>query len=76
MSLKDYLIQDVMKYFFIKQVSLGDTIGVGTPEKTLELITSLKNIFDIEKLAVHFHDTYDKAIENVLVSIEQGILFV
>jgi len=49
---------------------------VGTPEKTLELITSLKNIFDIEKLAVHFHDTYDKAIENVLVSIEQGILFV
>lgn len=51
------------------EVSLGDTIGVGTPEKTKNLLNALAP-FDINKLAVHFHDTYDKAIPNILVALE------
>jgi isopropylmalate/homocitrate/citramalate synthase len=34
----------------------------------------MKKNFDLSKLAVHFHDTYDTAIENVLISIEHGYL--
>ena len=55
------------------EVSLGDTIGVGTPEKTHVLLDSLIKSFPVEKLAVHFHDTYDKAIENILVALTKGI---
>lgn len=51
------------------EVSLGDTIGVGTPEKTHLLLDSLKKHFPMEKLAVHFHDTYDTAIENILIAL-------
>ncbi|KRX00174.1 hypothetical protein PPERSA_10673 [Pseudocohnilembus persalinus] len=52
------------------EVSLGDTIGVGTPEKTQKLF----NVFPHrENLAAHFHDTYDKAIPNLLVALENGI---
>jgi hydroxymethylglutaryl-CoA lyase len=39
------------------EVSLGDTIGAGTPEKTHKLMNALKE-FPREKLAVHFHDTF------------------
>ena len=54
------------------EVSLGDTIGIGTPEKTQKLIDAHRD-FDKSKLAVHFHDTYDRAIENLLVALENGI---
>ena len=54
------------------EVSLGDTIGVGTPDKTLLLLNALKN-FNVTQLACHFHDTYDKAIPNLLVALEHGI---
>lgn len=55
------------------EISLGDTIGVGTPEKTLKLILSVKEKFGLDRFAVHYHDTYDKAIENILISIREGI---
>lgn len=51
------------------EISLGDTIGVGTPEKTHKLFQAIKNI-PKENLAAHFHDTYDKAIENLLAALE------
>ena len=54
------------------EVSLGDTIGVGTPEKTRLLLESLQD-FEKSRLAVHFHDTYDRAIQNLLVALEHGI---
>jgi len=54
------------------EISLGDTIGVGTPEKTHKLFQTIKNI-PKENLAAHFHDTYDKAIENLLAALEEGI---
>jgi len=53
------------------EVSLGDTIGVGTPEKTQILCDALTA--PKSKLAAHFHDTYGNAIENILVALSNGI---
>lgn len=56
------------------EVSLGDTIGVGTPGKTMNLIkTILHTGIAIEKLAVHFHDTYGQALANIFASLQLGI---
>ena len=55
------------------EISLGDTIGVGTAGKTRILLdTVLKNI-PPEKLAVHFHDTYGQALTNIYVALQCGI---
>lgn len=55
------------------QISLGDTIGVGTPLKTKKLIDIVAKKVPIENLAVHFHDTYGQALTNIYVSLEKGI---
>ncbi len=55
------------------EVSLGDTIGSGTPIKTKKMILECKDAVGIEKLAVHFHDTYGQALANILASIDLGI---
>lgn len=41
------------------QISLGDTIGVGTPFKAKQLIATVSNQIELAKIAVHFHDTYE-----------------
>ena len=51
------------------EISLGDTIGVGTPEKTHKMLQAIKNI-PKDKLAAHFHDTYDKACSNLMAALE------
>lgn len=53
------------------EVSLGDTIGIGTPEKTELLLNAVK--VPVDKLAVHFHDTAGTALENLLVALSRGI---
>ncbi len=58
------------------EVSLGDTIGVGTPEKTRLLLRAVKKEIPVDKIAVHFHDTYGHALENIKVSLEEGIAVV
>lgn len=55
------------------EVSLGDTIGVGTAGRTKALLLSLAKSVSIDKLAMHFHDTYGQAIANLYASLEQGI---
>ncbi|KAI3830251.1 hypothetical protein L1987_04387 [Smallanthus sonchifolius] len=55
------------------EISLGDTIGVGTPGTVIPMIEAVKNVVPIEKLAVHFHDTYGQALSNILVSLQMGI---
>lgn len=54
------------------EVSLGDTVGMGTPEKTEKLFDALKEI-PLSNLAAHFHDTYDTALENLLIALQRGI---
>ncbi|NKB39231.1 MAG: hydroxymethylglutaryl-CoA lyase [Gammaproteobacteria bacterium] len=55
------------------EISLGDTIGVGTPRKAQQLIDALTEKTPIEKLAVHFHDTYGQALANIYACLELGI---
>lgn len=55
------------------EISLGDTIGVGTPIKAAALIKLLKQYIPLEKLAIHFHDTYGQALANIYACLEQGV---
>ena len=55
------------------EVSLGDTIGTGTPLYISELLTYLKTEIDVTKLAAHFHDTYGQALPNILIALQEGV---
>ena len=55
------------------EVSLGDTIGVGTPGKTQSMIQACTRRVPVEKLAGHYHDTYGQALANIYASLELGI---
>ncbi|MGO3423246.1 MAG: hydroxymethylglutaryl-CoA lyase [Pseudoalteromonas distincta] len=55
------------------EVSLGDTIGVGTAKKVMQLIELLLTHIDKAKLAVHFHDTYGQALTNIYAALSLGI---
>ncbi|MEQ3514235.1 hydroxymethylglutaryl-CoA lyase [Pseudoalteromonas sp. BZB3] len=55
------------------EISLGDTIGVGTPGKVKKLLDLLTKELPLDKLAVHFHDTYGQAIANIHTALEMGI---
>jgi hydroxymethylglutaryl-CoA lyase len=55
------------------EVSLGDTIGVGTPGKTRAMIEACAKRVPIERLAGHYHDTYGQALANIYASLEAGV---
>jgi len=55
------------------EVSLGDTIGVGTPLKTQAMLDAVAGRVPVNQLAVHFHDTYGQALANILASLQLGV---
>lgn len=55
------------------EISLGDTIGVGTPNRTGEVIARVAQRVPIASLAGHFHDTYGQALVNVYAAMEMGV---
>jgi hydroxymethylglutaryl-CoA lyase len=55
------------------EVSLGDTIGVGTPAKTRAMIEACAQRVPMAKLAGHYHDTYGQALANIYASLEAGV---
>jgi hydroxymethylglutaryl-CoA lyase len=55
------------------EVSLGDTIGVGTPRQTQSIVRMFLDEFGHERIALHFHDTRGTALSNVLVGLELGV---
>ena len=55
------------------EVSLGDTIGVGTPGKTKAMIEACAARVPVAKLAGHYHDTYGQALANIYASVEAGV---
>ena len=57
----------------VYEISLGDTIGVGTPKQTTDLIQTLQTYIPLSKIAMHFHDTYGQAIANIYTALNQGI---
>jgi hydroxymethylglutaryl-CoA lyase len=58
------------------EISLGDTIGTGTPGRVEAMIEAVTRAVPADRLAVHFHDTYGQALANILVALEKGIAVV
>ncbi|KAL3678000.1 hypothetical protein R1sor_020956 [Riccia sorocarpa] len=55
------------------EISLGDTIGVGTPGTVVPMLEAVMAEVPVHRLAVHFHDTYGQALANILTSVQMGI---
>jgi hydroxymethylglutaryl-CoA lyase len=55
------------------EVSLGDTIGVGSPLAAQSMLHSVSRNIPVEQLAVHFHDTYGQALANIYAALELGV---
>src|SRR5690606_882808 len=55
------------------EVSLGDTIGVGTPRKAAAMLAAVASEVPMQSLAVHFHDTWGQALANILACLELGV---
>ena len=57
----------------VDEVSLGDTIGVGHPRQVRELIRAVAGVAPLERIALHLHDTYGRALANVQAGYEAGV---
>jgi len=55
------------------EISLGDTIGVGTPDKAKDMLRAVAANIPAAKLAMHFHETYGQALANLYAGLEEGV---
>lgn len=55
------------------EISLGDTIGVGTPTRAKEMLRAVGTHMPVARLAMHFHDTYGQALANLYAGMEEGV---
>lgn len=55
------------------EISLGDTIGVGTPAAIQRMLDEVTLLVPVERLAGHYHDTYGMALSNIYASLERGV---
>ena len=55
------------------EVSLGDTIGIGTPLKARKMVEAVLDTIAIDHIALHFHDTYGQALANILACLDLGV---
>ena len=58
------------------EISLGDTIGIGTPHQARAMLKAVASEVPMPALAVHFHDTYGQALANILACLEEGVAVV
>lgn len=75
-DIKPEAVADVAKYLYdmgCYEISLGDTIGVGTPIKFKRMLDAVLQEVPVNKLAVHCHNTYGQALTNIYTSLEYGI---
>jgi hydroxymethylglutaryl-CoA lyase len=74
-EIKSQAVVDVAKILWdlgCYEISLGDTIGVGTPKKARELLRAAAGHVPMAHLAMHFHDTYGQALANLYAGLEEG----
>ena len=74
-EIKPQAVVDVAKILWdlgCYEVSLGDTIGVGTPVKARQLLRAVAGVVPMAKIAMHFHDTYGQALANLYAGMEEG----
>ena len=58
------------------EISLGDTIGIGTPAEARAMLRAVAEWVPMDALAIHFHDTYGQALANILACLEEGVAVV
>lgn len=68
-----HYVANQLLQFGCNEISLGDTIGVGTAQKTEHLIHLIRKTVPLKNLAVHFHDTYGQALANIVAALQSGI---
>ncbi|GHB13167.1 hydroxymethylglutaryl-CoA lyase [Shewanella indica] len=66
-------VADILHQLGCYEISLGDTIGVGTPLKARKMLETVAERVPVERLALHFHDTYGQALANILACLETGV---
>lgn len=66
-------VANQLLFLGVDEISLGDTIGVGTPKQTKALIHEMRTCLPLTQVAMHFHDTYGQAIANIYTALESGI---
>lgn len=66
-------VAQAMKQLGCYEISLGDTIGVGTPKKACKLIENVAEYVPLDDLALHFHDTYGQALANIYACLRLGV---
>lgn len=69
-------VASVLYHMGCREISLGDTVGVGTPGKARRMLEAVAAKIPMERLAVHFHDTYGQALANIYACLELGIAVV
>jgi hydroxymethylglutaryl-CoA lyase len=75
-EVKPHAVVDVAKALWdlgCYEISLGDTIGVGTPVKAREMLRAVAGDVPVAHLAMHFHDTYGQALANLYAGMEEGV---
>jgi len=55
------------------EISLGDTIGIGNPKTISNMLSAVLTEVPVEKLAIHCHDTYGRALANICTSLDAGV---
>lgn len=66
-------VSDMLLQLGCYEISLGDTVGFGTPLKTQSMLQAVLEKVPAQQLAVHFHDTYGQALSNILIALQHGI---
>tara|TARA_R110002050_G_scaffold81079_6_gene173325 strand:- start:8067 stop:8969 length:903 start_codon:yes stop_codon:yes gene_type:complete len=66
-------VSEILYQMGCYEISLGDTIGVGTPNDARKMVEAVANVVPVDKLALHFHDTYGQALANILACLETGV---
>ncbi|SEI75017.1 hydroxymethylglutaryl-CoA lyase [Allopseudospirillum japonicum] len=66
-------VSDLLYQMGCYEVSLGDTVGVGTPYKTQAMLEAVSARVPMDKLAAHFHDTYGQALVNLYAALNMGV---
>jgi hydroxymethylglutaryl-CoA lyase len=75
-EIKPQAVADVAKALWdlgCYEISLGDTIGVGTPTRAREMLRAVGGDVPVAHLAMHFHDTYGQALANLYAGMEEGV---
>jgi hydroxymethylglutaryl-CoA lyase len=75
-EVKSKMVAEVARRLFAMgcyEISLGDTIGVGTPGKVRHMLEAVARDVPVKRMAVHFHDTYGQALANIYAALEEGV---